>query len=88
MLIEKQVIRSTGVTAMHIAVVIDNQEYDKSDRVICAKGDRLDRIAQQTGDYDDLQYPSGFFQGEDGYHLTLKLRILILQEDQIRKFRF
>lgn len=85
-LIEKRIIPSTGATLINhtneCAAFIVNEVCDKRDRDAIRARDDIHWTAETCRAYDALQHPLMLFLGENGYHLTLKLRILMLQENK------
>ncbi|XP_067939447.1 uncharacterized protein [Watersipora subatra] len=53
-------------------IVIVGQDFDKRDILLHKRQSGLTRVSETHISYDALQYPIIYWQGQDGYHLTIK----------------
>ncbi|XP_067930828.1 uncharacterized protein [Watersipora subatra] len=54
------------------AIVIVGQDFDERDIVLHKRQSVFTRISETHISYDALQYPIIYWQGQDGYHLTIR----------------
>lgn len=64
--------RYNAPTIDEVAIVIVGEQFEARDIIIHRRNDALKRVSETHRSYDALQYPIIFWQGEDGYHFTLK----------------
>lgn len=64
--------RYNAPTIDEVAIVIVGEQFEARDIIIHRRNDTLQRVSETHRSYDALQYPIIFWQGEDGYHFTLK----------------
>lgn len=65
--------RFNAPTIDDVAIVIVGEQFNARDIVIRCRNDQLQRVSELNRSYDALQYPILFWQGEDGYHIQVKL---------------
>ncbi|XP_028968047.1 uncharacterized protein LOC114828365 [Galendromus occidentalis] len=58
-----------------VAIVVVGEQVGSRDIVLHRRGGNLQRISETHRSYDALQYPVLFWQGEDGYHFNIKMRV-------------
>ncbi|XP_067939777.1 uncharacterized protein [Watersipora subatra] len=51
---------------------VRRQDFDKKDIVLHKRQSGLTRVSETQISYDALQYPIIYWQGQDGYHLTIR----------------
>lgn len=61
-------------TIDEVAIVIVGDEFRSRDIVLHRRNEQLQRVSETHRCYDALQYPILFWQGEDGYHINIKMR--------------
>lgn len=59
-------------TIDEVAIVIVGEQFERRDIIIQRRNAELQRVAETHRSYDALQYPLIYWQGEDGYHFTIK----------------
>lgn len=64
--------RYNAPTINEVAIVMVGQEFERRDIIIQRRNESLQRISETHRSYDALQYPIIFWQGQDGYHFTIK----------------
>lgn len=64
--------RFNAPTIHEVAIVIVGEQFECRDIIIQRRNAGLQRVAETHRSYDALQYPVVFWQGEDGYHFTIK----------------
>lgn len=65
--------RFNAPTIADVAVVIVGENLQSRDIVLHRRSENLQRVSETHRSYDALQYPLLFWQGEDGYHFTIKM---------------
>lgn len=61
-------------TINEVAIVVVGENLESRDIVIKRRNDgQVQRVNEIHRSYDALQYPLIFWQGEDGYHLNIKM---------------
>lgn len=65
--------RFNAPTMNEVAVVIVGEQFLPRDIVIQRRSHELQRISELHRSYDAMQYPILFWQGEDGYHIGIKM---------------
>lgn len=65
--------RFNAPTIDDVAIVIVGEEFQSRDIVLHRRNNELQRVSETHRCYDALQYPLIFWQGEDGYHLAIKM---------------
>lgn len=60
-------------TIDEVAIVMFGEHLEARDIVLHRRNDRLQRVYETHCFYDALQYPIIFWQGEDGYHFSIKM---------------
>ncbi|XP_058449412.1 uncharacterized protein LOC131429355 [Malaya genurostris] len=65
--------RFNAPTFDDVAVVIVGENLQSRDIVLHRRSNELQRVSETHRCYDALQYPLLFWQGEDGYHFTIKM---------------
>lgn len=56
-----------------VAIVIVGENLENRDIVLHRRNNQLQRVSETHRSYDALQYPILFWQGEDGYHFSIKM---------------
>lgn len=65
--------RFNAPTIDEVAIVIVDENLNNRDIVLHRRNDQLQRVSETHRSYDALQYPILFWQGEDGYHFSMKM---------------
>lgn len=65
--------RFNAPTIDEVAIVVVGENLQNRDIVLQRRNDRLQRVSETHRSYDALQYPILFWQGEDGYHFSIKM---------------
>uniref|UniRef100_A0A8D8QFU6 Helitron helicase-like domain-containing protein n=1 Tax=Cacopsylla melanoneura TaxID=428564 RepID=A0A8D8QFU6_9HEMI len=65
--------RFNAPTIDEVAVVIVGENLESRDIVLQQRNDQMQRVRETHRSYDALQYPIIFWQGEDGYHFSIKM---------------
>lgn len=65
--------RFNAPTIDDVAIVIVGEEFQSRDIVLHRRNNQLQRVSETHRSYDALQYPILFWQGQDGYHLNIKI---------------
>ncbi|XP_076251544.1 uncharacterized protein LOC143190859 [Rhynchophorus ferrugineus] len=65
--------RFNAPTIDEVAIVVVGENLESRDIVLHRRNDQLQRIKETHRSYDALQYPIIFWQGEDGYDLSIKM---------------
>lgn len=65
--------RFNAPTVDDVAIVVVGENLASRDIVLHRRNDRLQRVSETHRSYDALQYPLLFWQGDDGYHFTIKM---------------
>lgn len=60
-------------TIDEVAIVVVGENLENRDIVLHRRNDQLQRVSETHRSYDALQYPILFWQGEDGYHFSMKM---------------
>ncbi|GFT13405.1 helitron_like_N domain-containing protein [Trichonephila clavipes] len=61
-------------TIHEVAIVIVGEEFNSRDIILHRRNGDVQRVSETHRSYDALQYPTLFFQGEDGYHFNIKMK--------------
>lgn len=56
-----------------VAIIMVDDDADSRDIILHKRSDNIQRVTETHISYDALQYPLLFWQGEDGYHIKMKL---------------
>jgi hypothetical protein len=65
--------RFNAPTIDEVAIVVVGENVENRDIVLHRRNDQLQRVSETHRSYDALQYPILFWQGEDGYHFSIKM---------------
>ncbi|XP_076251520.1 uncharacterized protein LOC143190840 [Rhynchophorus ferrugineus] len=65
--------RFNAPTIDEVAIVVVGENLESRDIVLHRRNDQLQPIKETHRSYDALQYPIIFWQGEDGYDLSIKM---------------
>lgn len=65
--------RYNAPTIDEVAVVVVGDNLESRDIVLHLRNEQLQRVKETHRSYDALQYPLIFWQGEDGYHFSIKM---------------
>lgn len=65
--------RFNAPTIDEVAIVVVGENLENRDIVLHRRNDQLQRVSETHRSYDVLQYPILFWQGEDGYHFSMKM---------------
>ncbi|XP_062541621.1 uncharacterized protein LOC134209646 [Armigeres subalbatus] len=65
--------RFNAPTIDEVAIVVVGENLASRDIVLHRRNDQLLRVHETHRSYDALQYPLIFWQGEDGYHFSIKM---------------
>lgn len=65
--------RFNAPTIDEVAIVVVGENLENRDIVLHRRSDQLQRVSETHRSYDALQYPILFWQGEDGYHFSIKM---------------
>ncbi|VEN61445.1 unnamed protein product, partial [Callosobruchus maculatus] len=65
--------RFNAPTIDEVAIVVVGDSSENRDIVLHRRNDQLQRVSETHRSYDALQYPILFWQGEDGYHFSMKM---------------
>ncbi|XP_053968313.1 uncharacterized protein LOC128869734 [Anastrepha ludens] len=65
--------RFNAPTIDEVAIVVVGENLENRDIVLHRRNDQLQRVSETHRSYDALQYPILFWQGEDGYHFSMKM---------------
>lgn len=65
--------RFNAPTIDEVAIVVVGENLKSRDIVLHRRNDQLQRVYETHRSYDALQYPIIFWQGEDGYHFSIKM---------------
>lgn len=65
--------RFNAPTIDEVAIVVVGENLENRDIVLHRRNDQLQRVSETHRSYDALQYPILFWQGEDGYHFSIKM---------------
>lgn len=65
--------RFNAPTINEVAIVICGDQFESRDIILHRRNDRLQRVCETHRSYDALQYPLIFWQGQDGYHIQIKM---------------
>jgi hypothetical protein len=65
--------RFNAPTIDEVAIIVVGENHNSRDIILQRRNDQLHRVYETHRSYDALQYPIIFWQGEDGYHFTIKM---------------
>lgn len=65
--------RFNAPTIAEVAIVIVGDQFQSRDIVLHRRNDQLQRVSELHRSYDALQYPLLHWQGDDGYHINIKM---------------
>ncbi|XP_026467790.1 uncharacterized protein LOC113371378 [Ctenocephalides felis] len=65
--------RFNSPTIDEVAIVVVGEYMQSRDIVLHRRNNELRRVSETHRSYDALQYPLIFWQGEDGYHFSVKM---------------
>lgn len=65
--------RFNAPTIDDVAIVIVGEDFQSRDIVLHRRNSQLQRVSETHRSYDALQYPILFCQGEDEYHINIKM---------------
>lgn len=65
--------RFNAPTIDEVAIVIVGENLDNRVIVLHRRNNQLQRVSETHRSYEALQYPILFWQGEDGYHFSMKM---------------
>lgn len=65
--------RFNAPTIDEVAILMVGEEFHSRDIVLHRRNSQIQRVSETHRCYDALQYPVLFWQGEDGYHLNIKM---------------
>ena len=65
--------RFNAPTINEVTIVIVGENLENRDIVLHRRNDQLQRVSETHRSYNALQYPILFWQGEDGYHFSMKM---------------
>lgn len=60
-------------TIDEVTIVVVDENLENRDTVLHRRSNQLQRLSETHRSYDTLQYPILFWQGEDGYHFSMKM---------------